>query len=1030
MRLAVDDRARMAFALVGVVLLVGSATYVTTMQERGPPAGRPDAELARERLDAALDVEVRGAIQRAAEAAARNPVVDPADTPAGRVLDESTPFRDYLRIRIYHEVRETLGDLRVSTGTVSGEASLPPTPDAGALRTAKRRVEIDRGERPGTLTARIENVTTRLVREGTTVREERRTITKTVTSPVLVLHDRVETYEDRLNRGPLEGTGFGRYLAARLYSMAWIRGYLQYAGVPVRNVIATRHVEALTNSALLATQRSVFGRSDPAGRDATSDALVHAGIQDLVMIGGFQGDAWLDRVLKPGPGVPGPASSVPTPRAPSFDSPGPEANLTVGVDETADAAFADLLDDRSSPSLNATLDAVYGADVRRRAETSAVRTSPPPDPEPPAGNWTLVDETVETDTTVSNASGPIPPLADGWDRLRSYTRRVERHNTVTWTWSAENESRQRETTATWTNVTRVGIGLHAQHSPTDRVPRRGIESVYEPGGPLDGPNLADVEATAVDRLVDDRGGPDGLARRAVREELDESVVRIDGERPAGLVSWLYGDLATLRERIRAVNVSVQRGNAAVGVTNAASALAGELERRRSDLIGVPETYDSVADKARVAARAAYVDAVVQAVRDRAGRTDDRVDAVDDELGDFGFDVDAAAEIMALDPAGAERSPLYVGQEGPVEGAVTASPAYLTVESVSPDRVPAVDGEFRPLVTRNHNLLAAPYGDLASDVVDAVLGESTDTVGLEPAALALQSANRTIREADDGELAARRDDLAGEIRTSLDAAEERLVEVLGDRTDLDSTERRLAVHEALGRWDTVHTRALAIVNRSVAGDVVDEVGRRTNLTDRQVDLLNVTLRVELDSLVEDEQVRVDRGQVDEAASITRNVAANVTADLIGTEVNRTVGQLYEKWTGDHLVSVPAGLPIAPVPGFWYVTANAWNVSTRGTYARFAVGARTGTPDGATTTTYVRDGSAVELDVFGDGDPAVLGNATRVSFEATVPVVVVVPPGGRGVGDVHGPADERSGGWPDPGPTGRPAARVTTPYTLAR
>ncbi len=1029
MKSALDDRARVPFAIVGVVLLLGSATYVTTLQERGPSSGRPDAELARERLDAVLDAEVRGAIQRAAEAAAREPVVEPADTRAGRVLNESTPFRDYLRIRIYHEVRRTLADRQVSTGTVTGEASLPSTPDIEALRTAKGRVEIDRGDQPGTVAVRVENVTVRLVRDGTTLRERRRTVTKTVSSPVLVLHDRVETYENRLNRGPLDGKGFGRHLAARLYSMAWVRGYLQYAGVPIENVIATRHVEVSTNGALLATQRSVFGRSDPAGRTATRRAVAHTGLQDVLAVTETRGDAWLDAVLDPGPGVPKPTGSIPSPGAPSFDSPGPDAESTVGVNVTADAAFADLLDDRTTPSLNATVGRTYSADVRVRAETRAVRTRSPPDPDPPAGNWSLVDETVVTTTSVSNASGPVPPVAHGWDRLRSYARRVEERNAVTRTWVAENDSTERQTAATWTNVSRVGVGLHARHSPTDRVPRQGVDSVYEPGGPFDGPNLADVEAAAVDRLVNGRGGPDGLARRAVRGDLDESVVRIHGDRPAELTPSIYDDLAAFRDRIREVNVTVPRGAAAVGDANAAAALAQELRDRRSELVGVPKAYDNVAEKARVAARAAYLDAVVEGISGRSERTGERIDAVDDELGEFGFDVDAAAEVMSLDPDDPTRSPLYVGTDGPVEGAVTASPAYLTVESVSEDRVPAVDGDFNPLVTRNHNLLAAPYGDLASNVVDAVLGGGTDTVGLEPAALTLGSANRTLRKGDDDDLAARRDELEGAVRTSVDSAGERLVEVLGDRTDLGSSERRMAVHAALGRWDRVHTRALAMVNGSVAGAVVEEVDVRANVTDRRADRLAVELRVELASLIE-EDLRIDRGQVGEAATITRRVAGKETEKLIETGANRTVRETYKRLAGEHFVSVPAGLPLAPVPGFWYVTANAWNVSTRGTYARFAVGGRTGTPDGPTTVTYVRDGSVVELDVFDDGDPAVLGHATRVTFEATVPVVVVVPPGGRGVGDVDDTADERSSGWPQSGPTRRRRPRVTTPYTLAR
>jgi hypothetical protein len=114
--------------------------------------------------------------------------------------------------------------------------------------------------------------------------------------------------------------------------------------------------------------------------------------------------------------------------------------------------------------------------------------------------------------------------------------------------------------------------------------------------------------------------------------------------------------------------------------------------------------------------------------------------------------------------------------------------------------------------------------------------------------------------------------------------------------------------------------------------------------------------------------------------------------------------------------PAGLPIAPAPGYWYATVNAWTVSVRGAYARFALHTRRGPP--GETLRYVRDGSTVALDVDGDGETERLGHDERVGFAANTTVVVAVPAPGF-VGDRDGNADERSAGWPRPACLGPPA-----------
>jgi hypothetical protein len=143
-----------------------------------------------------------------------------------------------------------------------------------------------------------------------------------------------------------------------------------------------------------------------------------------------------------------------------------------------------------------------------------------------------------------------------------------------------------------------------------------------------------------------------------------------------------------------------------------------------------------------------------------------------------------------------------------------------------------------------------------------------------------------------------------------------------------------------------------------------------------------------------------------------VAAGTRADLraaldeAATDAGEAATNRVLRRTLDRtLDDVPLGVPVAPVPGYWYATLNGWSVSVRGTYERLTVRSRRGARD----TVYVRDGSPVALDADGDGTDERLGTAPAVSFEASTTVVVVVPAGRRGVADVDGARDERSPGY---------------------
>jgi hypothetical protein len=114
-------------------------------------------------------------------------------------------------------------------------------------------------------------------------------------------------------------------------------------------------------------------------------------------------------------------------------------------------------------------------------------------------------------------------------------------------------------------------------------------------------------------------------------------------------------------------------------------------------------------------------------------------------------------------------------------------------------------------------------------------------------------------------------------------------------------------------------------------------------------------------------------------------------------------------------VPAGLPISPTFSPWVATVNVWVIESKGAYGRFAVRTESG------STTYVRDGTRVALDVDDDGETEPVGRNERIEFSVRTVAVVAVPAGGLGVGDTDGNVDERSVAWSDP----EPGPRCTTP-----
>lgn len=963
MRLADDRRGRVPFTLVAALLLVTSASFAATAGQWREPATTTAADRAAAQATADARIAVERAATAASVAAAREPVVDATPTRYGRVLDDAevTPFRAALRLRTYLAVRDALRPVRADDGRTTARVSAPPVETPADVRRAIRHVDFDPGPEPRTARVTVQNLTLVLRQDGRVVARDPFEMTVLVGTPVLRLHGRVARFERRLARPLLAGPGLDRRLTAGLFEVVTARGYAQYAGAPVANVLANRHVALATNAALLHEQRRVFGRNDP----ATLVGVRRAGSRTLAtdLVAGAKEAGWAPRHLPDSPGRTG--SRAPT--------------ASLSPDVAADRAFLGFLDGTGDCSLRGTLAAAYAVEARLVVRVRHLGTTERP----------VSEARHERSISVVPAAVAAPPGAPPvFHPLANFGRRVTVRSSV------EREN------GTFVRVRRslVTVGVFGRHAGGSAAPVRPIAGAHEPGGLLDGPNFADVEARAVARLVESRGGVDAVARRAARGDVPAATVTVRAARPTDLRERAVREAVRVREQVRALDIRGPARRLAVDA-NPTALLLRRFDARRAALVDAPVRYDGASDRALAAVRSAYLDAV----RARLAARVDRIDALQTRLRQR-FEAPAAEALSG------EAAVPGMENRATAVAAVRASPAYLSLAAVPAGRVPGVVRRYHPLAARNRNVFTLPYGDAVDTVLDGVVGRESGTASLATAAQTLRAANATLRWSDRPrpELVRSRDPLQRGVAGALDEVEGALRDGVREATvPLGPTDRRVAVSAGMGAWETVDGRALAAVNGSLAGAVAAAVDRRAGLGPTARDVLEVRLRVALADVRATARVRVAERAVSRVPPTVRAEATAAAGNLTQQAVDRAAAR---RW-GTRLGFLPAGLPVAPVPGYWYATVNVWRVSVAGEYARFVVRdggvVPTAAPNG--TLRYVREDAAVRLDVDGDGTADRLGWNRRVSFDVETTVVVAVPPGPRGVGDTDGNADERSAGW---------------------
>lgn len=1046
----VDERARVPFALVGVLLLVTSSAYAAGLAEQGLVGEDRRVERAVERVEADATAALRSAAREAAHDAAAEPVTRaPAgDGPGAEVVREGSAFEDAFRVRLAIAGAEALRAVESDVGGVEANVSLPAVDSADDLVAARERVGIEPAANGTATRVTFEGVATTATRDGRTVVNRTRSRTVTVAVPTLAAHERTERFERRLNRGPVEGPGLGRQVTASLYAMAWARGYGQYAGAPVENVIANRHVELSTNAGIVRVQRDVFGTSDPDARGGVARATARTGVTDLLSPTGVHEASWTDAVL----GAPTPTGDGGGTNADSTEESARDANGDATASE--DAAFDPAGDatsetasvevghaaDRAATRVHDDLDSIVRASHRVEAtlETEATRVvdGGPVTPDRPRS---LLDEPwrrVDTSRTERVRVGGGSDLRTGTDgetvsagdsvSFGGATREVAVERAATTTW--ERRVVERGPNGTVQNVRvdravtsdeatdryRVRVSVTGTYAPRDGAPDRPTATFgAAEGGDVEGADLADTPAAArADLNVETDGDVDRLARDAVERGDETRSTVVYGDRSDADLDRIARDVLSMSERVREFETEASMADAAVGEATPYRDLAATVRDRRDALRDAPARYDGVVDRGRIAARVAYLDAVIaeleSAAEDRKSATDGVLDRVNDAFGG-----PPVGEVIASREAARDPGTYTVGDRGP-GGAVTfapeGSPGYLPRTAVDGERVEGVDGTTtRPLATRNVNYVTLPYSDVSGGIADRILG-TDDTVRLGVAGRSLLAAGEALAAADDEDLRADRRALAGRVDASLERLDDALAERLAERTDLSREQRSAVLENAASEYDSLGERAVAVGEGEYPDRIASEAARVGSLSTAERLGLAAHLRVETREEAGRDAVRVPARFIDETTAAARQIRRKKVESAIESRAQKAVASVPDERVPKPVRTVGAGLPVAPVPGYWVATVNAWKVRVRGEYPRFALRANVGTPDHPFE--YVREPGAVSVDV--DGESVALGATEPVAFETRTVVVVAVPAGPPGVGDVDGTRDETSGGWPCPGP----------------
>ena len=512
-----DRRARVPFALVGLALVLVSVAFVVQVETADKPVPKQETDRAMDQTAAATETALADALRAASRQAGTAPVTEAADTPYGEVLDDGATFEQYLKALFYLEAQEQLSNAGQSVGHVETEVTLPAIETRAEFAAALDRVTIRAGSETesietGIIEAEISGVQTVARADGKRRAVETEAVTVAVASPLFQLHDRTERFEQRLD-APINKPGFAQRFNARVYALGWARGYAQYGGLPVTEVIANRHVVPSANDAVYRTQKDVFGAADPQLSNAVRRGWLCMAMHDAEGLynnyGGSNATTGVAKQLcDASRWLFGKQATGDVPEAPGVqdllgEAPGMDAKHTIGVNETSLLPIRNLAAGSGPNSLSAVINRMYEIRVGTSVET-VVLEAPVFNHNRPSGtirSRVVEPESGETEVSVEQITKPD---ASGQYRAIEGTVSIELTQTKEHYRIVEGERETTETTATDTR--RIAFTLTVEERR--RNPNAKIDKYNRagPGGvPIDegyiydsGPGVAEA---ATDRTI-------------------------------------------------------------------------------------------------------------------------------------------------------------------------------------------------------------------------------------------------------------------------------------------------------------------------------------------------------------------------------------------------------------------------------------------------------------------------------------------------------------------------------------------------
>ncbi|MDJ1431436.1 hypothetical protein [Halostagnicola sp. A-GB9-2] len=980
-----DDRGRVPFALIAVLLLLSSVMIVATLETRPDPTTDRDTEIAMDRAVAQAQGELRTAVLEASYRAGMAPINSSAESEVDAIADaddRDERFENYVKLLVYLEATDTLsnagGDVR---SDVTANVSIPAVTSSGDDESidpdeAIDRVDLDIGHfdadvETGTVAATVEAVEFRASRNGGTEVEQSRPVTVSVGTPVFELNDRLTEYETQLNSGFFDESigssldGLGQHLGARLYPFAYFKAgwdRMQPTRGPDQHdfeeVIDVKHTEVLANHAIFDVQNDVFGTQDP----------------------------YADRTMRPG--------FICLATQIGNDLAGGDSSD--GTEQLVDQAEADIGTDAEGVEDGTVIDDVKeqlcdGGEVQEWLFGDEATGELPNMPDL---SDLLVDGLGEMDVMDGTEEVPLEDVAQA--AYMEYSVE-EAQDIVGWMEDRTSDEVAEGNIAPETDID--DGNLPAGDDEYDRSVRDIVEELYQVD--LE----RETESVHVSGGMPDADSPDDRANYT--ESDDTTVVDSVSDIHVDHDTFEDGDSSdrTLHEVSAAAELDLERSQTwesddPENVTPRTKTFITDRTVSLSADIAIDGEYGF--DR-----QGEYYDRDEFPVEDRPIESDYESGYTDDDGWRDNFEEGFKSGITALTTAetnGSVRADFTDDLES-LEGETisstetieddteailldSGSSEMVELDDLKPDSEDTLIKEVRSDLEETH------HGFL--EVIDEHPFEVERTEMMETPTPPERAIEHVQNEYEDNFVY---DDLEGE--TYETPAAETIAQV------------RKAYFDRLYYWLELVAEPYEDGLDEMGEHVDDAGGSGMDALDDVLgftqDALNADVDYEPDD-IEGSPVLED-AQFEAAGSPTYLTAENISEDRdpavrpeddtitdVGGETEHAPMAIHT----DNRVGWP-GVPLIPYPPALYLAQlNSWNVEVRGEYARFEVSATVGDASSGDRLSFVREHRPIELELE-DGEKITVGANNPVDFESTIEVIVMMPGGVMGSGGVPSVAD---------------------------